>query len=106
MDLFQRSVPYREDLYENKEDVRRNQYVEHRTKILNQQRPYTSTVRQRGTFYSEKLTFGSDREFPHVRDSCLNRSETKTNQAASVLRAFQESRPASPGLQQDHRQKL
>ena len=35
MDLFQKSVPYKEDLYENKEDVRRNQYIEDRTKILN-----------------------------------------------------------------------
>jgi len=26
-------------------------------------RPFTSSVKQRGTFYNEKITFGTDREF-------------------------------------------
>lgn len=73
LDLFQQRVPYTEDLYENKDDVKRSQYILHREKILNLQRPYTSTVRQRGTFYSEKLTFGSDRDFPNVKSPFLTR---------------------------------
>ena len=28
------------------------------------ERPYTSTVRQRGTFYNTKTTFGTDKYFP------------------------------------------
>ena len=38
--------------------------------ILQPNRPYTSTVRQRGTFYGTKMTFGTDKEFREV--SLLN----------------------------------
>jgi len=65
--MFQKKVPYIEDLYENKEDIKRKEYIESRNKILLLNRPYSSTVRQRGTFYNTKTTFGVDREFPEVR---------------------------------------
>ena len=39
-------------------------------------------MRQRGTFYSEKLTFGSDREFPNVRTLVLNFKIQKPRQTA------------------------
>jgi hypothetical protein len=44
----------------------RDDYIMRRSIILNQNRPYTSTVRQRGTFYNTKNTFGTDREFMPV----------------------------------------
>ena len=66
-ELFQKQVPYMEDLYENKEDMQRNDYIKNRSQILSIERPYTSTVRQRGTFYSQKNTFGTDRNFPEVK---------------------------------------
>ncbi len=44
----------------------RDDYIMRRSVILNQERPYTSTVKQRGTFYNTKTTFGTDREFKEV----------------------------------------
>ena len=46
----------------------RNDYINRRSQILTQssQRPYTTTVRQRGTFYNSKQTYGTDRNFPLV----------------------------------------
>jgi hypothetical protein len=57
-------MPYTEDLFERKEDFTREDYIKRRSHIIEPGRPYTSTVRQRGTFYNEKVTFGTDREFP------------------------------------------
>ncbi len=44
-EVFQKKVPYTEDLYENKEDTKRKDYITERSKILEPERPYTSTVR-------------------------------------------------------------
>ena len=64
-ELFQKRVPYSEDQYEHSENDKRQDYIDRSTKIIHPDRPYTSTVRQRGTFYNTKLTFGSDVEFPN-----------------------------------------
>lgn len=64
-ETFQKKIPYTEDLYERKEDFTRDDYIKRRSLIMEPERPYTTTVKQRGTFYSEKQTFGEDREFPH-----------------------------------------
>ena len=60
----QKKIPYTEDLFENKEDMVRDDYIRRRSQIMYPSKPYTSTVKQRGTFYSERLTYGEDREFP------------------------------------------
>jgi len=51
-----------EDQFERKEDMSREDYLRRRSQILSE-RPYTTTVKQRGTFYSTKDTFGTDRDF-------------------------------------------
>lgn len=70
--MFQKKLPYSEDQYEHKEDDKRNDYIENRSRILQPERPYTSTVRQRGTFYGPKITFGTDRDFPDVINIYFN----------------------------------
>ena len=60
-------MKYSEDLYENKEDVLRHTYLKERSNILQPNRPFTSSVKQRGTFERERDTFGLDREFRSVR---------------------------------------
>lgn len=72
---FQGKVPYTEDLYENKEDLMRQDYLKRRSLILTPNRPYTSTVRQRGTFYPQYMTYGTLKSFPEVsqrRDTVLS----------------------------------
>lgn len=44
----------------------REEYIKNRAKIINQARPYTATVKQRGPFYNSKTTFGTDRYFKEV----------------------------------------
>ena len=44
----------------------RNDYIFRRSQIMDGSRPYTTAVKQRGTFYSEKDTFGTDRDFKDV----------------------------------------
>lgn len=65
-ETFQKKIPYTEDLYENKEELIKQDYINRRNQILQPNRPYTTTVKQHGTFYNEKLTYGLDREFPEV----------------------------------------
>ena len=62
-ECFQGKIAYTEDQYEMKEDLARNDYLKSRQQILCE-RPYTTSVRQRGTFYGTKQTFGTDRDFP------------------------------------------
>lgn len=64
-ETFQKQIPYTEDLYETKEELIKQDYVNRRNQILLPGRPYTTTVRQRGTFYNGKITYGVDREFPN-----------------------------------------
>lgn len=41
-------------------------YVNRRNQILVPGLPYTTTVKQHGTFYNERITYGLDRDFPQV----------------------------------------
>ena len=65
-ETFQKKIPYTEDLYENKEELIKMDYVNRRNQILVPGLPYTTTVKQHGTFYNERITFGEDRDFPQV----------------------------------------
>ena len=44
-ETFQKKIPYTEDLYENKEDMIRDDYVRRRSQIMYPAKPYTSTVK-------------------------------------------------------------
>jgi hypothetical protein len=50
-ETFQSKIMYTEDLYETKEDLTKQDYVNRRNQILAIERPYTTTVKQHGTFY-------------------------------------------------------
>lgn len=63
-ETFQKKIPYTEDLYENKEELIKMDYVNRRNDILVPALPYTTTVKQHGTFYNERITYGLDRDFP------------------------------------------
>ena len=65
-ETFQKKIPYTEDLYENKEELIKMDYVNRRNQILVPGLPYTTTVKQHGTFYNERITYGLDRDFPQV----------------------------------------
>jgi hypothetical protein len=65
-DPFQKIIPYTEDLYETQEDMVKQDYVNRRSQILTPSQAYTTTVRQHGTFYNERITYGTDKEFPNV----------------------------------------
>lgn len=65
-ETFQKKIPYTEDLYENKEELIKMDYVNRRNQILVPGLPYTTTVKQHGTFYNERITYGEDRDFPQV----------------------------------------
>jgi hypothetical protein len=43
-DPFQKQIPYTEDLYETKDDLRKQDYLFRRSLILEENRPYTTTV--------------------------------------------------------------
>ena len=89
-----------EDLYENKDDLKKQDYIRRRCEILALERPYTSTVRQRGTFYNTKTTFGADREFPDVRPLIDLNEDTEriTKEIATLIRTIQETKFASSRL--------
>lgn len=63
-ETFQKSIPYTEDLYENKEELIKFDYVNRRSLILTPNKAYTTTVVQHGTFYPQYLTYGTLKEFP------------------------------------------
>lgn len=65
-DTFQKRIPYTEDLYENKEELIKSDYVNRRCQILTPNRPYTTIVRQHGTFYPTYQTYGTLKQFPNV----------------------------------------
>ena len=97
-ELFQKQVKYTEDLYENKEDLKRQDYVMRRSQILNLQRPYTSTVRQRGTFYAEKTTYGTDREFPNVSNPLIKEiQKNKPQKQPPLFGPFKRPNPPHVG---------
>ena len=71
-ETFQKIIPYTEDLYENKEDLIKKDYIQRTSLILEPGRPYTTTVVQHGTFYPERIIYGSDRFFPPVSNSQID----------------------------------
>ena len=58
-------------------------------------------MRQRGTFYNTKTTFGADREFPDVRNFIdLNEdTEREAKEAATFVWTIQETKSPSPRIQ-------
>lgn len=68
---FQKKIPYIEDLYENKEDLIKADFIARTRKILTPNKPYTTAVKQHGTFYPHYLTYGSLKEFPKVSSTVL-----------------------------------
>jgi len=57
-------VPYTEDAYERKEDMRRLDYKRRAQLILDKSSPFASSVKQRGTFEPLSQTYGTDKDFP------------------------------------------
>lgn len=57
-------MPYIEDAYERKDDMRRIDYKRRAQLILDKNVPFVSSVIQRGAFESAKTTFGNDKDFP------------------------------------------
>ena len=55
---------YSEDPYERAQDLERAEYRRHNGKILFRDQPWASTVKQRGTFFPNNKTYGTDRVFP------------------------------------------
>ena len=58
-------------------------------------------MRQRGTFYNTKTTFGADREFPDVRNLIdLNEdTEREAKEAATIVWTIQETKSTSSRIQ-------
>ena len=65
-DTFQKQIPYCEDLYENKDDLTKLDYINRRNLIVEPALPYTTSVKQHGAFYPAYITYGSDKFFPNV----------------------------------------
>jgi len=53
-----------EDPYERKQDLNREEYARLNSKILHRDQPWNNTVRQRGTFYPNFSTYGTNITFP------------------------------------------
>lgn len=60
---FQKLIPYIEDAYERKEDMRRLDYQRRAALILDKGSPFKSSVKQHGTFDPYRTTYGSDKKF-------------------------------------------
>lgn len=54
-------IGYAVDPYERKQDLLKAEYARLNNKILKRNEPFTSHVRQHGTFYPNFLTFGTDK---------------------------------------------
>lgn len=57
-------MPYTEDAFERKEDMRRLDYKRRAQLILDKGSPFTSSVKQRGTFEPLSVTYGNNGDFP------------------------------------------
>lgn len=57
------TIGYMEDPYERKEDMQREEYAKHQSKILNKNKPWQTTVKQRDTFLPTPLTYGTTVQF-------------------------------------------
>ena len=55
---------YKEDPYERKEDINREEYARLNSLILHKDQPFNHVVRQHGTFMPHILTFGTTKHFP------------------------------------------
>lgn len=61
---FTSKIEYICDPYERKQDKEREKYAADNSRILFRDQPFGSHVKQRGTFYNERKTFGTDKSFP------------------------------------------
>lgn len=61
---FTSKIEYICDPYERKQDNEREKYAADNSKILFRDLPFASHVKQRGTFYDQRRTFGTDKTFP------------------------------------------
>jgi hypothetical protein len=61
---FQKKTNYIEDAYERKEDIRKLDYQRRAAQILDKNHPYTTSVKQHGTFEAFRKTYGSGALFP------------------------------------------
>ena len=59
-----KDISYIEDPYERKEDMQRDEYIRLNSKILHKNQPFSQSVKQRGTFYPERMTYGTSYNFP------------------------------------------
>lgn len=59
-----KGIAYMEDPYERKEDMQREEYARLNSKILHKNQPFSQTVKQRGTFYPRRMTYGTSHNFP------------------------------------------
>ena len=75
---FQKMIPYIEDAYERKEDMRRLDYQRRAQLVLDKNGSFRNTVRQHGAFDPSRTTYGSDRKFPNK----LSLSEQKPSYGA------------------------
>jgi len=57
-------IGYKEDPYERKEDIIREEYNRLNSLVLKKDEPFNHVVRQHGTFYPNILTFGTTKQFP------------------------------------------
>ena len=52
------------DPYERKQDMGRDEYAKQNNQIMHRNQPWSNTVRQRGCFYPNITTFGTNIKFP------------------------------------------
>ena len=58
---------YSEDPYERKQDMNRDEYANQNGLIIHRDQPWSNTVRQRGTFYPNFTTYGTNIAFPEKK---------------------------------------
>lgn len=63
-ELFAKKTEYKEDPFERKQDIERDEYAKNNSKILHRDQPFSTVVRQRGTFYPNFQTYGTSIAFP------------------------------------------
>ena len=58
---------YSEDPYERKQDMGRDEYAKQNSKIIHREQPWSNTVRQRGCFFPNFTTYGTNIAFPEKK---------------------------------------
>lgn len=61
---FTQKIEYVCDPYERAQDINREKYAADNAQILFRDQPFASHVKQKGTFYDQRKTFGTDKNFP------------------------------------------